>query len=210
MPADISADLAYLGGVWAEGVLYGNNLNFFKWYNSVDLLLSRYPVSLDLSLKHNPWSVCTRQVSLYSSRYSTFSLAALTLEEEKNHLSKSESIYIPLYILTRQRFRIRILLAYATVMFILSTTHVALAISELVQGFVFERESSTPGGPAVFFRINVFPKRKAIYIVNVRVFILFCPCECLLFIFNFLCDLDASRRFPLGTSFVILFIDMAC
>ena len=51
-------------------------------------------------------------------------------------------------------------------MFILSTTHVALAVSELLQGFVFEEESM-PGGPAVFYRINVFPKRKAIYIVNV-------------------------------------------
>ena len=63
----------------------------------------------------------------------------------------------------------RILLAYSTVMFILSTTHVSLAVSELLQGFVSERES-TPGGPPVFYRFNVFPKRKAIYIVNVCAF----------------------------------------
>ena len=57
-------------------------------------------------------------------------------------------------------------------MFILSTTHVALAVSELLQGFVFEAEV-TPGGPAAFYRINVFPKRKAIYIVNVCPFLFF-------------------------------------
>ena len=57
-------------------------------------------------------------------------------------------------------------------MFILSTTHVALAISELLQGFVFEAES-TRGGHAAFYRINVFPKRKAIYIVNVCFFYIF-------------------------------------
>lgn len=53
-------------------------------------------------------------------------------------------------------------------MFILSTTHIALALSELLQGFVYELQS-IPGGPPVFYRINVFPKRKAVYIVNVRV-----------------------------------------
>lgn len=115
----------------------------------------------------------------------------LTLEEEKNRHSKSEFytyIFIPSKLLLKiftvmiSPFHIiRILLAYAAVMFILSTTHVALAISELLQGFVFEERDSTrtPGGPAVFYRVNVFPKRKAIYIVNV------CP----LFYFRLLFDL---------------------
>ena len=57
-------------------------------------------------------------------------------------------------------------------MFIFSTTHVALAVSELLQGFVMEGES-LPGGPAAYYRINVFPKRKAIYIVNVCPFFSF-------------------------------------
>ena len=102
-------------------------------------------------------------------------------------------------------------------MFILSTTHVALAVSELLQGFIFERES-TPGGPAAFYRINVFPKRKAIYIVNVCLlfyFLLFLiPSVCRLFLvlrvfgkcrlitifFFYSYHLDTSRRFPFGTS----------
>lgn len=111
-------------------------------------------------------------------------------------------------------------------MFILSTTHVALAVSELLQGFVFEGES-TPGGPAAFYRINVFPKRKAIYIVNVRPFfhfhfhfsLYFFPVSFVYFLvlhvfenadyftaFFFLnfYNLDASRRLPPGTSFFIL------
>ena len=57
-------------------------------------------------------------------------------------------------------------------MFILSTSHVALAVSELLKGFVFEGQS-IPGGPALFYRINVFPKRKAIYIVNVCPFFIY-------------------------------------
>lgn len=52
-------------------------------------------------------------------------------------------------------------------MFILSTVHVALAVRELLQGFVFERESFEEG-PSAFFRFNVFPQRKALYIFNVR------------------------------------------
>jgi hypothetical protein len=67
-------------------------------------------------------------------------------------------------------------------MFILSTTHVALAVSELLQGFVFD-EGSTPGGSAVFYRINVFPKRKAIYIVNVCPFFSLFLLRCVLCLF---------------------------
>ena len=95
----------------------------------------------------------------------------------------------------------RILLAYATVMFILSTTHVALAVSELLQGFVFEAES-TPGGPAAFYRINVFPKRKAIYIVNVCFFILFYVSSVYLFVYFLVLHVfenaDYSRFFFFG------------
>lgn len=66
----------------------------------------------------------------------------------------------------------RILVAFSTVMFILSTAHVALAVHELLQGFVYQRELE--GGPPAFFRSNVFPSRKAIYIINVRdLFVLF-------------------------------------
>ncbi|KAF8156067.1 hypothetical protein B0H34DRAFT_520079 [Crassisporium funariophilum] len=108
MVADISADVAYIGGVWAEGVLYGIHIIVF-------------------------FTLCY-----------IFTSKAYTRGRETSS---------------------RILLAYSTVMFLLSTTHVALAVSELLQGFVTERES-TPGGPPVFYRINVFPKRKAIYIVN--------------------------------------------
>ncbi|KAF8802765.1 hypothetical protein BYT27DRAFT_6751895 [Phlegmacium glaucopus] len=108
MPADISADVAYIGGVWAEGVLYGIHIVVF-------------------------FTLCY-----------IFTSSAYTRGREKSS---------------------RILLAYSTVMFILSTAHVSLAVSELLQGFVSERES-TPGGPPAFYRFNVFPKRKAIYIVN--------------------------------------------
>ena len=84
MPADISADLAYLGGVWAEGVLYGNNLNFFKWFNSVDLLLSRYPVSLNLSLKHSPWSVYASSIIIFFTLLYIFTSSAYTRGREKS------------------------------------------------------------------------------------------------------------------------------
>lgn len=59
----------------------------------------------------------------------------------------------------------RILVAFAIVMFALSTAHVGLAVSELLQGFVYQRDME--GGPPAYFRNNVFPKRKAIYIINV-------------------------------------------
>lgn len=123
-----------------------------------------------------------------------------TLGEEKNHHSKSNYLSISLlkYSLV---YNYRILLAYSIVMFILSTTHVALAVSELLQGFVYEGESA-PGGPAAFYRINVFPKRKAIYIINVCPFYYF-----LLSAFEkddyslfYSYYLDASWRFPIGTS----------
>jgi hypothetical protein len=96
----------------------------------------------------------------------------------------------------------RILLAYSTVMFILSTTHVALAVSELLQGFVFEGDS-TPGGPAAFYRINVFPKRKAIYIVNVCPFIsfLFFASVCRLFISCYI-----TLKMPITHDFLPLFL----
>lgn len=57
-------------------------------------------------------------------------------------------------------------------MFALSTAHVALALNALLQGFVYQRGT---GGPETFFRQNVFPSRKAIYIINVRYSILFSP-----------------------------------
>ncbi|RDB26975.1 hypothetical protein Hypma_005082 [Hypsizygus marmoreus] len=57
-----------------------------------------------------------------------------------------------------------ILIAFSTCMFILSTAHVALAVNELLKGFVYQRDMD--GGPPAFFRQNVFPERKAIYIIN--------------------------------------------
>lgn len=59
-----------------------------------------------------------------------------------------------------------VLVVYAAVMFILSTAHIALALQALFMGLVYERDT-TPGGPTIFYRENVFPNRKAIYIVNV-------------------------------------------
>lgn len=50
-------------------------------------------------------------------------------------------------------------------MFVLSTAHVGLAVHELLQGLVYQR--NIPGGPPVFFRENVFPQRKALYLFNV-------------------------------------------
>jgi len=108
MPADILADVAYIGGVWAEGVLYGIHIITF-------------------------FTLCY-----------IFSSSTYTRGREKSS---------------------KILLAYSTVMFILSTAHVALAVSELLQGFVYDL-ASTPGGPPAFYRFNVFPQRKAVYIVN--------------------------------------------
>jgi len=98
-------------------------------------------------------------------------------------------------------------------MFILSTTHIALAVSELLQGFVFDGET-TPGGSAVFYRINMFPKRKVIYTANVRPFFLSSLRRCVLLFISWLLyvvkklfklithdfsfyHLDALRRFPL-------------
>jgi hypothetical protein len=93
-----------------------------------------------------------------------------------------------------------------------AATHVTRAVSELFQGFVFEAES-TSGGPAVYYRINVFLKRKAIYIVNVCSFFSFLfASACRLFIswflhvfenadyFSYSYHLDASRGSNLGTS----------
>ena len=106
------------------------------------------------------------QVSSYSLHYVTSSPVACTLVDEKNHQG-----FLLLHTKkkrTTHLFFPRILLAYSTVMFILSTTHVSLAVSELLQGFVYKL-NSTPGGPPVFYRINVFPQRKAIYLINVCV-----------------------------------------
>ncbi|KAG6829620.1 hypothetical protein H0H92_004027 [Tricholoma furcatifolium] len=47
-------------------------------------------------------------------------------------------------------------------MFTLSTAHVALAVQALYQGFILQKVEPTD----VFFRDNVFPNRKAIYIIN--------------------------------------------
>lgn len=107
MVADIPADVAYIGGVWAEGVLYGIHIILFS-------------------------ALC------------------------KIFLRKS-------YVRGRE-VSSAILLCSSFIMFVLSTTHVALAVHELLQGFVYQR--SIPGGPPVFFRQNVFPPRKAVYLFN--------------------------------------------
>ena len=113
-------------------------------------------------------TISLHQVSSYSPHYATFSPAVRTLVEERSYQSKFYVFQLKIFAVVSNFHwhNYRILLVYATVMFILSTTHAALSVSELLQGFVFEGESM-PGGPAVFYRINVFPKRKAIYIVNV-------------------------------------------
>ncbi|CAA7261220.1 unnamed protein product [Cyclocybe aegerita] len=108
MAKDISADVAYIGGVWTEGVLYGIH------------------------------------IVVYFTLCYIFTSKAYTRGRETSS---------------------RILLTYSTVMFALSTAHVSLALQELFQGFIYERDS-TPGGPPVFYRENVFPNRKALYIVN--------------------------------------------
>ena len=99
----------------------------------------------------------------------------------------------------------RILLAYATVMFILSTTHAALSISELLQGFVFKIDS-TPGGPAEFYRINVFPKRKAIYIVNVCPFLFFFGFGVSFVYFLVLCVLSSRRFLEIPSWYVVIIL----
>ncbi|KAF9461738.1 hypothetical protein BDZ94DRAFT_1263229 [Collybia nuda] len=108
MPTDISADVAYIGGVWCEGVLYGIHFILFA-------------------------TVC-----------------GIFLNKSYIRGRKASSV---------------ILLSFSTAMFVLSTAHVALAVRELLQGFVFERELFE-GGPPAFFRFNVFPQRKALYIFN--------------------------------------------
>ncbi|KAG6808379.1 hypothetical protein H0H93_016999, partial [Arthromyces matolae] len=55
-----------------------------------------------------------------------------------------------------------ILLAFSFCMFVLSTAHVALGVQSLLQGFIYANGETA----AVYFRENVFPKRKAIYIIN--------------------------------------------
>ncbi|KAF5312236.1 hypothetical protein D9619_002334 [Psilocybe cf. subviscida] len=108
MVKDISADVAYIAGVWTEGVLYGIH------------------------------------VIVYLTLCYIFTSRAYTRGRELSS---------------------RILLIVSTIMFALSTAHVGLALRELFDGFVFQLKT-TPGGPPVFFRENVFPKRKAIYIFN--------------------------------------------
>ncbi|KAF9522767.1 hypothetical protein CPB83DRAFT_863938 [Crepidotus variabilis] len=108
MVKDITADVAYIGGVWTEGVLYGIHIVVY-------------------------FTLCY----IFTSRSYT----------------------------RGREISSRILLLLATVMFAFSTTHVGLALQELLAGFVFERDI-TPGGPPAFYRENVFPNRKAIYIVN--------------------------------------------
>ncbi|KAF8896801.1 hypothetical protein CPB84DRAFT_1212799 [Gymnopilus junonius] len=108
MVKDIPADVAYIGGVWTEGVLYGIHIIVY-------------------------FTLCY----IFTSR-------AYTRGRETSS---------------------RILLTYSTIMFALSTTHAGLAVRELMDGFVYALPS-TPGGPPVYYRENVFPKRKAIYIFN--------------------------------------------
>jgi len=107
MQADISADVAYIGGVWAEGVLYGFHIIVFG-------------------------TLC------------------------KIYLNKS--------FISGREVSSAILLSFSFIMFALSTTHVALAVHELLQGFVYNRDFV--GGPSAFFRQNVFPPRKAVYLLN--------------------------------------------
>ncbi|KDR70470.1 hypothetical protein GALMADRAFT_282221 [Galerina marginata CBS 339.88] len=104
MPKDIPADVAYIAGVWTEGI----------------------------------------HIIVYITLCYIFTSPAYTRGRETSS---------------------RILLVYSTVMFALSTTHAGLAVRELLDGFVYQL-ASTPGGPPVFYRENVFPKRKAIYIFN--------------------------------------------
>ena len=129
---------------------------------------SRYPVS---SIDRSPTIInkltnhrCTSSIIVYFTLCYLFTSAAYTRGRERS----SQWVYPLKKYLPHPHLLLttRILLTYATIMFVLSTTHVALAVSELLQGFVYELDS-TPGGPPVFYRINVFPKRKAIYIVNV-------------------------------------------
>jgi len=107
MPSDIPADVAYLGGVWFEGVLYGFHIIVF------------------------------------------FALCKIFLEKSYRR---------------GREISTAILVTFAVVMFALSTAHVGLAVFELLQGFVYQRDME--GGPPAYFRNNVFPKRKAIYIIN--------------------------------------------
>ena len=52
MTSDISADVAYLGGVWAEGVLYGTNrfpsssLSLISWYDFQGIQWVRSPTNI--------------------------------------------------------------------------------------------------------------------------------------------------------------------
>ncbi|KAF8069247.1 hypothetical protein FPV67DRAFT_1114035 [Lyophyllum atratum] len=107
MPSDIPADVAYIGGVWCEGVLYGIHVIVFGVVCSI---------FLGKSYRRG------REIASAS------------------------------------------LLALSTCMFILSTAHVALALHQLLQGFIFQR--NLEGGPEAFFHHNIFPSRKAIYIIN--------------------------------------------
>ena len=91
MPADISAGIPYLGGVWAEGVLYGTYLLpsgfllLISWYRFLGIQWVWSPTNIPT----DRWTLSLLQVSSYSSHYATFSPAVRTLGEEKDHHSKS-------------------------------------------------------------------------------------------------------------------------
>ncbi|PPQ88228.1 hypothetical protein CVT26_012622 [Gymnopilus dilepis] len=119
MVKDIPADVAYIGGIWTEGVFTAD------------------PPIFPL--------LPTRSIIVYFTLCYIFTSRAYTRGRETSS---------------------RLLLTYSTIMFALSTTHAGLGVRELLDGFVYAL-SSTPGGPPVYYRENVFPKRKAIYIFNV-------------------------------------------
>lgn len=160
MPSDIPADVAYLGGVWFEGVLYGNVSRLFHILTSLNFF-PRVPVSWHAKIFGEAQVLRCVVASSYFSLYARSFWLGLT-EETANYLPRR-------YCCGPHRYDLnlvfRVLVVFATVMFALSTTHVGLAVYELLQGFVYQRDND--GGPPAYFRNNVFPKRKAVYIINV-------------------------------------------
>jgi len=64
-------------------------------------------------------------------------------------------------------FGFRRLLGFSCCMFAIATAHVSLALHELLQGLVYASQGPDGIPPVLFFRINIFPERKALYIINV-------------------------------------------
>ena len=122
-------------------------------------LLFRYPVSL---ITHQPTN---QLIDINRIKYCRILYIMLHLHQSRVH-SRTRKIIKVFFCFTPKKrseltfFFPRILLAYSTHASLLPFRNFSKDLYKL---------NSIPGGPPVFYRTNVFPQRKAIYLVNVCV-----------------------------------------